>query len=168
MKPPDVVALADGEGNDHPCVDVALRLIRLLLMKRYRNEGSQYECVDALSPAPKQLGVAAGHRGQEDIVDLGVVGVRDCFEVVEVGADDRQPAIRADSTVDARSRRAPLGEDLACRRPGPLHATHRRDRRHDGGQHSVEPGDPSAHVVLEEFAGGRRRRSGPRPRTLLW
>ena len=78
VKPPDVVALADREGNDHPCVYVALRLIRLLLMKRYRNKGSQYECADVLSAAPKQLGVAAGHSGQEDIIDLGVVGVRDC------------------------------------------------------------------------------------------
>jgi hypothetical protein len=162
IKPPERIGFADGQGHDHPSVDVAACLTRLLLVKRYGHEGSQDEAADPLPTAPEQRAVTAGHSGQQHIVDRGAVGVRDLLGEIEIAADDRQPPIRADPTVEAGLRSATLAEKLTQRRPPLLHAPNRIDRLGEGRERVAGPLEPPAHVVRQQGPPGRHRCGGPR------
>ena len=72
-----VVVLVDRQRHHHPGVDVAPGFTGLLLVQRHRDEGAEDEILDALPAASEQGAVAVGDRSQQDVVDLGVVGVGD-------------------------------------------------------------------------------------------
>ena len=116
-EPSDVVALADGKRHQHPRVDVALRLSRLFPVERDRNEGAEDDTLDGLAAASEQVCVTCGDRRHQDVVHGGAVGVGDVLRHVERAANDREPAVRSDSAVDAGPRGPSLGEDLSRRRP---------------------------------------------------
>jgi hypothetical protein len=108
---------ADRKRHQHPGVDVAPRLSWLFLVERDRDEGAEDDTLDGLAAALEQVCVTGGDRRHQDVVHRGAVGVGDVLRHVERAADDREPAVRSDSAVDAGLRSPSLGEELLRRRP---------------------------------------------------
>ena len=74
--------------------------------------------LDRFATACQQLAQAAGDRGQDHVVDLGLVGVGDLLDELQAAADDGQPAVGPDRAVEAGAGGTLLGEELPPRRPG--------------------------------------------------
>lgn len=117
LEPSDVVAFPDRQRHQHPGVEVAPRLSWLFLVERDRDEGAEDDTFGGLAAASEQACVAGGDRRHQDVVHRAAVGVGDVRRHVERAADDREPAVRSDSAVDAGPRSLSLREELARRRP---------------------------------------------------
>ncbi|MDP9208198.1 MAG: hypothetical protein M3O65_06805, partial [Actinomycetota bacterium] len=70
-------------------------------MERDRHHDPQHQLLDVLAAAGQQLAQATGHGGQDDVVDLGLVGVGDLPGHLQAAPDDGQPAVGPDRTVEA-------------------------------------------------------------------
>jgi hypothetical protein len=78
------------------------------------HHGPQHQPINRFAAAGQQLAQATGHRGQDHVVDLGLVGVGDLLGQLQAAADDGQPAVGPDRAVEAGAR-GPLGEELSPR-----------------------------------------------------
>ena len=65
----------------------------LLVVQRDGHHHPQHQPLDGLAAAGQELAQAAGHRRQNHVVDLGVVGVGDLLGHLQAAAHDGQPAL---------------------------------------------------------------------------
>jgi hypothetical protein len=127
-------------------------------VERDRHHHSQHQPVEVLAAAGQELAQAAGHGGQDHVVDLGVVGVGDLLGHLEAAADDGQSPVGADWAVEAGTG-GTLGEELP---PGGGRGLPCPGGMGQARQAAMEPPQPSAQVVAQQLA--RRGDRGWRPR----
>ena len=94
---------------------------------------------------------------QNDVVDFGIVGVRDPLGKVESAADQGQAAVPANRTVQACARPSFLSPQFAPGRPRRLYLAQRADRVREMRQQAMQSLDPGRHVIAEKVARRGRR-----------
>jgi hypothetical protein len=97
---------------------VAASLPGLLVVQGDGHHRPQHQPIDRFAAAGQQPAQAPGHRGQDHVVDLGLMEVGELLGEVEAAADDGQLPVGADRVVEAGLGGALFGEDLPPRRPG--------------------------------------------------
>jgi hypothetical protein len=95
-QPCAVVGFADAQVQQQPAVGVALRPRRATVVEGDRHGRAQHEIVDRFAACGEQRPQAARDRGQQDVVDRGVVGVRGGLDPGEVAADQGHVPVAAD------------------------------------------------------------------------
>ena len=155
------VGLPERQRHHHPPGPVAAGLPRLLVVQGDWDHGAQYQPIDRFTAACEQLAQARGHRGQDHVVDLGLVEVGDLPGEVQAAADDGQPAVGPDRLVEAGPWGALFGEDFPPCRPGRSGLAQRPGRMGQARPPATELLAASAQVVAQQLPGGRDR--GRRP-----
>ena len=162
LEPAHRVGLAQRQRHQHDRVPVAARPPRLLPMERDRHHHPQRQLLDVLAAAGQQLAQAAGHGGQDDVVDLGLVGVGDLPGHLQAAPDDGQPAVGPDRAVEAGAG-GTLGQELT---PHPQRGAPRPARTGQARQPPAQPAQAPAQVVDQQLPHRRPRGRRPRRRDL--
>jgi hypothetical protein len=162
LEPPEVVALTDRKGHQHPGVDVPPRCARLLLVQGDGHEGAEDDTRGWLATTAEQVGVPRGDGREQHVIDRGPMGVGHLLCHLEGGPDDPEPAVRANPAVDARPGGPSRREDLPRRGPRAQEAPGRGDGLRHRGERTVQFTEPPAQVVPEQPSRGREPLRHPR------
>ena len=115
-----------------------------------------------MSARPHVVAERPGDDREDDVVDGPAVGVLDPLEVVEVGADEGEPAVRADLDVERRARRRHPGlEHLPGRADAAQHLARAAQGRADAADDLLGAGEPLADRVAQQVEVGRLRPRRP-------